>query len=252
MRISINEITDYIKCPLMYKFMHVDRIIATKTPDEYYKEYLKLAISFYYFSMIEKKNHLFELMLRKWGSLWFNSGMVKAFKEDYLKQKSNEAVMLLTDFNKKIASERATPIAVNFPYEAVLPGIENIHITGNIDLIKILNDKTRQRETQIVFLCTSKKIPDDFMVKNRLSVTVASYVFRKTFKIKEDRIKIVGVAHKADTETMRTGGDFNRAEKIIRNICTGIANKVFYPRTTTINCANCRYKAFCINERALN
>lgn len=252
MRISIDEIKDYMQCPIRYKFVHVDRLPAPFDSEKYYKECLKLTIFFYYFCMIEKKDISFDVVLRKWESLWFNKNMTSNFTDDYLRSKSNEAVTHLTDFYKKIYGEKIIPIAVNFPYEAVLPGGENLHVVGSIDLIRVVNDKTAQRETQIVSFHVSKHLPDEFTIKNEISSTVASYVFRKTFKTKEDRIKIISVAHKSDSVTTRTPGDFNRCEAIIRNVCAGIRGKVFYPVPARNVCPRCSYRLFCINERALS
>jgi len=251
MRIGIEEIKDYIRCPIRYKFKHVDYIPISMDPDEYYRDCLKLTIFFYYFCIMEKKANLFDVLLRKWESLWFNKDISKDFNEDYLRHKSSEAITYLTDFYKRVAAENVTPIAVNFPYEAVLPGEENIHVIGTIDLIRVINDQTKHRETQLVDFSTARYPLTDFLLKNDISLSVASYVFRKTFKIKEDRIKIIGVSRKTDMTTSRNGADFIRAEKIIRNICKGIKNKVYYPVPNNINCSYCKYKVFCINEKSL-
>jgi len=228
MRLSTEEISDYIKCPLYYKFVHIDKLPLTRTLDDYYKEYIKLSIFFYYFSLIEKKTKSFETILRKWESLWFSDKMMDSFMEDQIRKKSNEGVMLLSSFYKKVEKETAVPIAVNFPYEIIFKGEENLHVTGEIDLIKIVNDRTRQRETNIVFLCMSHRHMSDIRVKTHLRLTLASYAFRENFKEKEDRIILDHILNKGDNESTRTGNDFSRAEKVIRNIDRGIKNKAFY------------------------
>ena len=251
MRISIREVRDYIRCPLYYKFIHVNNFSHKKTFNYYYKEYLKLSIFFYYFSLIEKNPKPFELVLKKWESLWFSSDMLETFLKEDLDKKSNEAILILTNYYKKISGERITPIAVNLPYEVVFEGEENIHVTGDIDLIKIVNDRTRKSETQIVFLCTAHRRPNDFMAKNNISLSVASCAFRKDFKTREDKIVIDHIRSKEQTITIRTGGDFARAEKIIRNICRGIKEAIFYPTAHKMFCSNCKFKLFCINEKAI-
>ena len=80
---------------------------------------------------------------------------------------------------------------------------------------------------------------------------MASYAFRKSFKSKEDKIYINNINSQDNIYTARTGGDFNRAEKIIRNICKAINEKIYYPNPNSLNCSACKYKLFCINERSI-
>ena len=252
MRISISEIRDYIRCPLYYKLKNVDEIPYDRSIDSYFNDYFKLALTYFYFSLLEKKKKSFELMMNRWEILWFSEEMLQIFPEAAMKEKSNEAVSLMNSFIKKFSDEPITPIAVNFPYEAIFEGKENLHVVGKIDLIKILNDRTHKSETCIVMFSMSKHALDSFMVKNDLEMSIASYAFRSNFKTKEDRIIMQNVRCADDTPTIRTGGDYLRAEKAIRNICNGIKNGVYYPSPNAIACSSCSYKLFCLNEKSIN
>lgn len=252
MRISVREIRDYQRCPLYYKFKHVDELPIAKTLDDHFKEYIKLSLYAYYFSLIENKKKSFEGLMKRWEELWFSSDMIERFSEEDLKQKSNEAVIIMSDFFKKYGMEPVVPIAVNFQYEAIFDGKENLHVTGDIDLIKILNDRTVRSETCICSFTLSKGYPDIFIIKNDLTLSVASYAFRANFKAKEDRMLMMNIRCAEDTPTLRTGADFSRAEKAIRNIGTGIKNGVFYPTPNNISCSTCPFKMFCLNEKSIN
>ena len=252
MRISINEIRDYQKCPLFYKLKHVDELPINKTIDDYYKDYFKLALYYYYFCVLEKKPKSFEGLMKRWEELWFSREMIELFPESELKSKSNEAVIMMSDFYKKFSGEVTTPIAVNFQYEAIFPGAENLHVTGDIDLIKVVADRTRKSETHISFFSLSSRYPDQFILKNDLGVSIASYAFRSSFKSREDKITIVSIKGSEDSPTLRTGNDFSRAERAIRNMCNGIKGGVFYPAPNMISCSKCSYKIFCLNEKSIN
>jgi hypothetical protein len=247
-RISVGEIKDYQKCPLFYKLKNVDELPITKTVDEYFVDYFKLALYYYYFCVIEKKSKSFEGLMKRWEELWFSSDMLDIFSEEDLKSKSNEAVIMMSDFYKKFSTEAITPIAVNFKYESIFPGTENLHVTGDIDLIKVVNDRTRKSETHMSFFSLSSRYPDQFMLKNDIGISVASYAFRSSFKSKEDKITIISIKNSEDSPTLRTGNDFSRAE----NICTGIKNGVFYPAPNIISCAKCSFKMFCLNDKSIN
>ena len=252
MRISISEIKDYIKCPLFYKMKNIDDLPITKNIDEYFREYLKLTLSNYYVSIIEQKNKSFDGMTKRWEQLWFSSFMLETFPEEELKERSNEAVLLMSSFIKRFGDEKVTPIAVNFQYEALFQGKENLHVTGEIDLIKIVNDRTVRSETCICILSLSKSYPDIFLIKNDVTLSVAAYAFRANFKAQEDKMFVINIRRSEDTPTLRTPNDFLRAEKAIRNICTGIKNGVFYPSPNTIYCTTCPFRMFCLNEKSIN
>jgi hypothetical protein len=251
-RISIREMRDYVKCPLYYKLKHIDEIPEDRKIEEYFREYFKLAMYFFYFSLIEKKPKSFDLMMKRWGELWFSSEMVEMFPEDDLKEKSNDAVSMMNAFFKKYGSEASVPVAVNMQYEAIFQGKENLHVTGEIDLVKILNDRTNRRETVLVKFSLAKNYPDNFLLKNNVELSVASYAFRSNFKEKEDKLILQTVRGTEDTPTLRTGMDYSRAERSIRNICTGIREGVFYPAPSQMTCPNCSYRLFCLNDKSIN
>jgi hypothetical protein len=251
-RVSIREIRDYVKCPLQYKLRHIDEMLEDRSIENYFRDYFKLVIYFYYFSIIENKKKSFEAMMKRWEELWFSSDMMELFPEAELKEKSNEAVTLLTNFIKKYGEERCTPIAANFQYEAIFEGKENLHVTGDIDLIKIINDRTNRKETCLVDFSLSKTYPDSFLIKNDISLSVASFAFRSNFKSKEDKMIVQSLRRQDDTPTLRTGMDYSRAERSIRNICIGIRDGIFYPNPTPMNCPSCSYRLFCLNDKSIN
>lgn len=252
MRISIREMRDYVKCPLYYKLKHIDCLPEDKKIEDYFRDYFKLALYFFYFSVIEKKPKSFDLMMKRWGELWFSRDMLELFSEDDLKSKSNEAVVLMNSFIKKYGDEPSTPVAVNMQYDAVFEGKENLHVTGELDLVKIMNDRTSRRETVLVQFSMSKHYQDNFLLKNNTALSVASYAFRSSFKAKEDKLLIQNLRCAEDTPTLRTGMDYSRAERAIRNICIGIREGVFYPAPSTMTCPTCSYRLFCLNDKSIN
>ena len=44
---------------------------------------------------------------------------------------------------------------------------------------------------------------------------------------------------------------FINPEKIIRNVCKGIKEGVFYPAPNNIVCSSCSFKLFCLNEKSI-
>lgn len=251
MRISVKEARDYMRCPLFYKFEYVDNLPGDKSIDSCFIDCIKMSISSYYYSMIENNTKSLDYVLRRWENLWFNSSMKNTFNGEILNKKSNDAIIILTNFFKKVNRDNISPIAVNFPYEVIFIGEKNLHVTGDIDMVNIVNDRTRKRETHITFFRPSLQKPDDFMLRNDIQLTVASYAFRHNFKQKENRIIINSIRCKGDSWTIRNSDDYVWVEKIIRNICRGIEGKIFYPSQNKVFCYNCRFRLFCRNEKAI-
>jgi hypothetical protein len=252
MRISINEIKEYIKCPLFYKLKNIDNIPIEKTIDEYFKDYFKVSLYYYYFSLIENKQQSFEQMVKKWESLWFNRNMIEDFGEDMIKEKSNKAILMMSNFIKRFANEKSVPIATNLQYEAIFQGKENLHVLGVIDLIKIINDRTIKKETCLCDFSLSQKTPELFFMKNNLNLSVGSYAFRSSFKEKEDKVIVYSMNASEGVTTTYSGSDYLRSEKIIRNIYEGIRSGAFYPAPNHISCSKCGFMGFCLNEKSVN
>ena len=235
----------------MYKFKHVDCFPVKATIDDHFKDMLRQCISYYYFSKLEKKDKLLDRLIKKWEMLWFTPELEALYSREELEKYSNKAFFKLRDFYKYKSRENTLPIAVNFGYEAIFEGSKNIHINGKIDLIKVVNDGTRKRETDIEFFYYSKNTPSQFLSKIDLNITLASYAFRKSFGVSETKIEISVVGTDRKEITMRSGSDFGRAKKAVYNIAEGIENRTFYPSDNRLNCSKCGYRTFCVNERAM-
>lgn len=251
MRLSVNEIVDYKNCPQMYKFKHVDMLPEIKTIKDHFKDCLKQTISFYYYCMIDKREKSLDNLFSRWESVWFSENIHDRFTDVEIREGSNKAVELIRNFYEYNKEERVFPIAVDFKYETIFKGNTNLHVTGEIDLIKIVDDKSKDRKTDIVFFTQSRTMPDDFFKSIDLRYTLASYAFRNNFKAKENNVVVCNVGKKQYFYVRKTGTDYERARKILYNIATGIENRIFFPSDNPITCNKCRYKVFCMSEKTM-
>ena len=251
MRLSIDEIIDYKDCPQLYKFRHIDMLPERKTIKDHYKDCLKRTISFYYYCMIDKREKSLDNIFSRWESLWFAEDAEQNFTEEEIREGSNRAVVMLRNFYEYNKREKVFPVAVDFRYETVFEGNPNVHVTGEMDLIKVVNDKTKDRQTDIVFFTQSRVLPDDFFSNVDLRYTLSSYAFRKNFKAKETSVIACNIGKKKNTYIKKTGTDYDRAKKIIYNIASGIESRIFFPSDNPVTCNRCKYKVFCMNEKAM-
>jgi hypothetical protein len=250
-RLSMQEILDYKNCPQQYKFKHVDFLPEKKELKDHFKEIIRQTMSYYYFCMIDKNERSLNNLFTKWEQLWFCDEIENNFKEEDVRERYNMAVNIIINFYRYAAKEKVTPIAVDFKYDAMFEGPTNLHVVGTIPLIKVLNDKAKDRETNLVFFSYSSYAPDDFLSSIDINTTVASYAFRKNFDIRESNIILCNIGKKQEIAIHKSGSDFVRARKLLYNIATGIENRIFYPSDNRLSCNNCRFKIFCMNEKAM-
>lgn len=251
MRLGIDEIIDYKECPQYYKFKYVDLFPERKDIRDYFDDAIKQTIFFYYFSMIDKKEKSIGNLLEKWEKLWFVPEIQEVFPEEEFIKTNSDAVELIRNFHGFNMAENIFPVAVDFKYETVFQGDVNLHLCGSIDLIKVVNDKTRKRETDLVFFSRGRTLPDEFMLSMNLKYTMASHAFRKNFGAREKSIIYCNIGKKSFAPVKKEATDYDRAIKIIYNIANGIENRIFYPAENPITCSRCKYKAFCLNEKTM-
>ena len=251
MHVSIKHLLDYKTCPQMYKFRHVDMLPEKADIARAFRLALRKTISFYYFSLMEQKKPSLHDLMGRWEKVWFSKQIEETFLQDEIRERSNAAVGLIRNFHRYARVDKEVPVAIDFRYEALFEGEVNLHVSGNIDLIRVVNDKTRNKEVHLVFFSYSRYHPSDFLSQIDLNTTLASYAFRKGFKEKEDKIVLCNIGKKQESAVLRTGNDFERCRKICYNIVSGIENKIFYPADNYINCKKCNFRTFCINEKAM-
>lgn len=251
MRLNMQEVLDYKNCPQLYKFKHIDFLPEKKDLKDHFRDIIKQTISYYYFCMIDKKEKSLDNLFSKWEQLWFCSEIEENFKDEDVRERSNMAVGLLKNFYKYASGEKITPIAVDFRYDAMFSGEMNLHICGTIPLIKVTNDKTRDRQTELVFFSYAPQMPDEFLSQIDLNTAVASYAFRKSFESRESSVTLCNIGKKQEMFLQKSGSDFVRAKKVLYNIATGIENRIFYPSDNRLSCGKCKFKLFCMNERAM-
>lgn len=251
MHVSMNEIMDYKSCPQLYKFRYIDSLPEKKDLSDYFRECLKKTISYFYFCMIDKKEKSLNNLFQKWEQLWFSKEINENFPQNEIREGSNSAVNLIKNFYKYTCQEKIIPVAVDFRYEVTFEGDKNIHVTGKIDLIKVVDDKSRNRETDLVFFSYSSSMPDEFQSKIDLNTTMAAYAFRKNFDARESGVILCNIGKKQELVIHKTGSDFIRSQKILHNIVSGIENRIFYPSDNALNCRKCKFRSFCINEKAM-
>lgn len=248
MNITIDQIYDYLRCPMLYNLKYNLDISNTKNINIITKYNLDIKKSIYYiFNKIQLGDSVTANILAKnWGSLWLGNktqyNIIYSNTHTY-KQLANERKIrglnvLLSVFNyyKNIVGN---PILVNKKYSYK---IGKINVIGTWDLIRDYN-----KAIYISHFLINDKRTTKIHIRKDIRITSAIYAFRKLYRVKED----FNILHIVSGETklrvdklQRDKEDFKYLLRTIKYIAFSIKNKIFYSRPSDF-CINCPYRVKC-------
>lgn len=257
MRIHITEIMDFVSCPTLYQFKHVDNVEAPQpkvgrptknSVVELYDEALHKSM-FYIFHRIQDGFYPSVANVSKiWGNVWLKP---RADHEDIRfrstswrdthRIKEKQGWELLKKAHTFFKDNHGTPIMVNYEYEVE---IGQHTLVGTIDLVEVArNEKGREEIRMTEFLVDERNMP--FLhIRRDWKLTAASYAFRKLMKLNEERIVYHGIISGKRHDTIRDESDFKQLEHLIDIIVKATDMGLFYPSFNE-RCSTCSYQKMC-------
>lgn len=246
MKIDISEIIDYCFCPMLYKFRYKDTHLKTKyinTIEKYDVDMHKVVYSF--FSLIQAKEPVsIEMLKRTWGSLWLGNKTKHeiAFSEpstwrDTHNEKRKDGLKAILKFFDKFSLKPGWPIAVNKKYEVEIA--KNLILTGTWEVIREVDG-----HIEIIDFKVDDKLHNKISIEKDLSVTAASYAFRKSFGTKEDALSYYGLSKGKKHNTGRTTDDYKMLVHTVKCVAIAVKNNLFYACPDS-KCFSCPYKHMC-------
>lgn len=258
MELTFNQIYDYAKCPLIFKFRHMLGIeIPTNLYEQFDKALIKSILYFYYRIMDGGTVITSHQLKKRWEAFWgeedFNpqefiltpvhgntpAGGHKNRRPSAEARRRSFLLRgwsVLNNFHRNNKDNPGTPVAVDLGFTAQLG---NHQLSDTIDLARRIDDKT-----EIVILNTRQSPPDDFDIRNDLKTTFQVYGFRNIFNTTEDLITYYYLEKGKKMETVRVQRDFDRMESIIDNIVRAIELDIWFPRQT-FYCNTCHFQGMC-------
>ena len=230
LRLTENQLLDYIKCPNLFYFKYRTKIpiAEKKTMGELVRE----TINFYYTKLLEGRAPNIESIKRKWDSL------CEAHKENISTRQILEGYGLLKLFDRFCREKKLIVADFSSSYEIVFPG--NILLSGNIGTIRLFDKKL-----ELFMVDTSQKQPDGKLLDMSLKNTLRCYAAGKTFSGYElSYINVLHLKSLKEQRTYRSPIQYARLEKAVENIGRAIREDIYYPREN-FECARCPYKNFC-------
>ncbi|MNQ36616.1 PD-(D/E)XK nuclease superfamily protein [compost metagenome] len=252
MKLSIEQVIDYQRCPLLYKFRHIDDVDVRlnggpyRTPNQkYVAEYFDYAMHnvvygiFHQFADGRYPNAYY--VKKRWGQLW-NAGRTKediiidtgSWRND-LRKREKQGLDSLLSVHSDFQSNPGTPILIGKGYS--IP-VGNHELVGTIEMVRevdgiieLMDFKTDDR-------------PIALHVKGDMAVTAASLAFRKLFGYKEERIAYYGLLSRKTQYTQRDKRDFALLERTVDNVARGIESGIIYPVMNS-RCQECPFQKHC-------
>lgn len=254
MKISIEEIIDYQKCPLLYRFRWVDKIdnvlYKTVKPNRYYvSEYFNIAMHrciYAIFYQTLNEDYPSPYFVKKvWGKAW-NKDRIK---EDVImntgswrnevKKKEMNGLNALLNLHEYFIANTGTPILIGKEY---IIKIGRHELTGVIDLVREKKIAEHSIIEMIDFKSNEKH--NTILYKSDIEVTAASYAFRELFGYKEDRIVFYEILSGKEKVVHRNENDYEMLRYTVNHIAASIEAGIFYPVLNS-KCLECPFQTHC-------
>jgi len=244
LKLTIQQIKDYIKCPSFYNFKHIEKINESPLLSSALSEKMHTVIYHFFFKVMDGKVPELEYLRSKWEHLWFGK---KINPIKYVTTPRNEtweigmkSVVLLDNFYNSTYLNPGFPLVVNQGFSVQ---IGDHLVTGKFEVVREIMDGPR-RIIEILAYNTSSQAPIQWLVDNDIYISVLSYAFREKFQSKEQRETVYHLKTNKTFFTYRTEDQLKKLASIVNNVAEGIKKQIFYPRHLYM-CNSCSYKDTC-------
>lgn len=257
MKISVEEIIDFVACSTLHKYRHIDKIDVSlsaqkKRPNklsivEAYDKALHKSIASIFHHMQNGTYPSVHNLRQTWGKVWVKPRSDQEdvrFREtswrDTHERKRTQGwgkLSLLWDHYRDPAFH---PIMVDYHYSVPL-GKHTLE--GTIDLVRVVIEGGRE-VIELTEFVTDDRYAPFLHVRRDWRVTAAAYAFRKLMNVSEQKIVYHGIISGKLTSTSRDEEDFRQLEKLIDSIERMKNEGISYP-VWNERCLTCPYQQKC-------
>lgn len=247
MKLSLQQMLDYIHCPMFYRFKYRTKgeSLYLNLNDKYESDIEKFM--FAYHSQLQNGDVVDGGTVKKiWGSLWIGQKNKQDLifadtgdRRDTWNERRKQGIENLMTYHSRGKKNIGTPVLINHDFE--VPIAKGISLTGSFKLIQELHGKVEL----INFKANSRRYTQTMMRKD-VETTAMSYAFRNVFSQKEDNLIVYYVDKNQRVLTQRTENDYEIFKESTKNIALSIRNDLFYIAPNP-KCISCVYKEKCDN-----
>jgi CRISPR/Cas system-associated exonuclease Cas4 (RecB family) len=243
MKLTVQQISDYKKCPAYYQFKYSHGIPEEESLPQQVSNKVHRVVYFFFFQVMNQYIPKLDALKSKWESLWFQ-GMDPM---QYILTPRNEkletgqkAVPLIENFYNSNCLSPGMPLAIDQEYTVQIGDHE---VSGKLEVVRELQDGPR-RVIEISSYKTGSQVPIQWNVDWDFSLTMQSYAFRNLYSAKEQRLLQHYLRSNRMFYTHRSPDHYERVKATIDSIAEALSRNIFYPRETFL-CSSCDYKNYC-------
>ena len=242
-KIDIEEVITYSYCPMLYKYIYIDKKVDKKTTIQREFEYSFKKTVFGFLASCADNDTTFNSIKIIWGRIWIKKK--KTIEYIYSDPKSwrnthNEfrktGISTLKSFYDYFVLTSMFPILFNKKYNV---NVGNITLTGRFDVICEID-----KQIKILSIKANSKKADYLVISKDMNVTAMSYAFNEIFNIKEDCILIFNSQKGNVTETTRDEKEYTQLKNTVTSVYKCIHNNIFY-MCVDDRCNHCSCKKIC-------
>lgn len=257
MKIDIEEVLDYIACPVLFKFKHVKQYEVPQASigrphrnslKEAYDKALHKTIAYLFHTIQDGTYPPIRNMAKKWGYLWTKPRAEEEdirFRQtswrDYHYQKEKQGWKKIQEIWAYYKENPGTPIMVDYPYQVKI----GRHIlTGTIDLVRVVRNEEDREEIVMTEFITDERFAPFLHIHRDWKVTASSYAFRKIMNVLEQKIVYHGIISGKIFHTERNEKHFEQLEQLLNVIEHMKTYDIYYP-VFNERCTTCPYQKRC-------
>lgn len=231
MRLTEQQMFDYMYCPAKYDMKHNRHIILAEemTIPKILNQVCKY---FYVYVLNNRKTPTLNQLVNKYESIY------KPYCDIISEKKYTEGLFLLRNFYNWACSNTIAVIDSDIKYMITH---KNILLEGIMNPVAI----NKNKKLEFLLMNFSNKIPEQQELDMKIKHTIDIMAFNDSNKDhKIVATKVHHVKSGKDFITGRSQMDYDRLTATMENVAKGIENKIFYPRETPL-CNSCAYRHYC-------
>lgn len=243
MKLSATRIKQYLTCPRQYRYVYVERLPVTLTPQLVFGKAIHQVLQQLHIWYLENdalpgQDEAFTQFMELWREALRVGQPIFTEKSGTPEQFETIAGPIIGNFLRRYGS--LPPLAVEFAFE--LEWRDHV-LCGIIDRIEVADTGL-----VVVDFKTGKAKPTIASLNNDLQLTIYAYAVEQVFSVPVERVVFHHLRSDAEMPTTRDAGDFRHLlEAVLPSVVSGIEAGMF-PPSYGFHCNWCDFRERCQQE----
>lgn len=233
MRLSYSSISDYLNCPLKYKFRHIDKLPTKKTPALSFGSSLHETLAYLYGVKTPHPPAL-EQIQEKLKEEWISEGYSSEAEE---KQYFEHAKQVLTNFYHTNVSSFKLPVALERKFGVQLDGIT---VTGIIDRLDMISEG----KYEVIDYKTNRKLPPKSKIDSDLQLSIYHWATKQIWGFAPKSVSLYFLLPNHKMSSTRSQKQIQETLDTIKQVADKVEKKLFEPTQSAL-CPWCDFQQFC-------